>query len=73
MRSLARNPDALALAAAGTRPPVLVIRVPLEQKPRVYLDAQSYEDERRLRGWLSRAPVAHRIGVALDALLEAAG
>jgi hypothetical protein len=41
------------------RPPRLVLVIELEELPRVQVDAETFEDERRLLAWLS-SPKTHR-------------
>jgi hypothetical protein len=50
--------------------PRLVIVIPLEGHGRILLDAETFEDELRLRGWLRRAPVFERLPAILERLLD---
>jgi hypothetical protein len=43
-----------------TRPPALVIRLELEQPARLTIDAESFEDEQRVRAWFERSRALER-------------
>jgi hypothetical protein len=43
------------------RPPALVIRLAIEQPAQVMIEADSFEDEQRLRLWLERSGAARRL------------
>lgn len=49
-----------------SRPPELVLRLGYEGLPCLYLQADSYEDELRLRSWLRRSPVFEALLGLLD-------
>ena len=48
------------------RPPSLVITVPYESRGQVVLIAESYEDEIRLKTWIGKSGVLHRLADELD-------
>jgi hypothetical protein len=53
---------------AGT--PRVELVLPLEGIPIVYVLANTFEDELRLRSWLRRSPVLGQALAALDGLLD---
>jgi hypothetical protein len=55
-----RTSDLRRSPSAG-RPPALVVRLELEQPAKVVIDADSFEDEQRLRFWLRRNRTARRL------------
>jgi hypothetical protein len=55
------------LAASVARPPVCVLELELDARPRVRLVADTWEDEQELRSYLGRPPVRDafaQLGVA---------
>lgn len=50
--------------------PTLRIEIPLEGNGDVYLDADTYEDELRLRSWLRRSRLLDDLAVILVRLLD---
>jgi hypothetical protein len=51
--------------------PAVIITLELEQRARVRFEADSADDERRLRQWLLNARARHELPLAvLDALLD---
>ena len=46
------------------RPPALVMRLEIEQPPQLRIEAESFEDEQRLRLWLERSGALSRFGRA---------
>jgi hypothetical protein len=53
------------------RRPALVIRVPLEENVgALYIDAESFDDEIRLRTWLRRTSAFSAIRRQIDSLLD---
>lgn len=52
------------------RQPRFVVVVPIEGRPRLYVIADSREDELRLRGWLRRAAVFRQLPQLVDQLLD---
>ena len=54
----------------GYRGPRLVLDAMLEEFPRVRIEAVSYEDQQRLRAWLSRPAVRRRLHEVIDDVLD---
>jgi hypothetical protein len=52
------------------RRPRLPVVIPLEEYGRILLDAETLEDELRLRAWLRRSAVFERLPQALARLLD---
>jgi uncharacterized protein YjiS (DUF1127 family) len=52
------------------RPPAFVVRIELEQRARITLDAETYEDELRLRSWLRRSRAMCVLPQVLERLLD---
>jgi hypothetical protein len=57
-------------AVRGRYAPRLVVDATLEELPLVRIEADSFEDELRLRSWLRRTSVRRRLLDVLDDLLE---
>jgi hypothetical protein len=53
-----------------SRPPRLVVVLKLEQPGHIVLDADTYEDELRLRQWLRRSTVLRNLPALLARLLD---
>lgn len=54
------------ISEQAKRRPSLVITIPFEDRGHVVLIADSYEDEIRLKTWLGRSGVLHRLVDELD-------
>jgi hypothetical protein len=63
-----RSPKTIGRATAGNDPPFLVVHPSLEERPVALVHTGSFEDEERLRRWLS-SPTPRRS--VLAALWEA--
>jgi hypothetical protein len=50
--------------------PRLAIVIPLEGQGRIMLDADTFEDELRLRAWLRRSTVFEQLPAVLTQLLD---
>jgi hypothetical protein len=51
-------------------PPALLIRVELEYRPKLVINADSWEDERRLRSWLREAGAIGALPGLIEDLLD---
>lgn len=51
--------------------PRLVVELPLEGEPRVWLEAETFEDEQRLVVWLLRSRALRQLGLQVYAVLDA--
>jgi hypothetical protein len=61
----------MASLPRGRDEPELVLRIPLEGIPKVRIDAQSHEDEQRIRVWLRATSALGSLPAAVAALLKA--
>ena len=54
---------------ATSRAPSILVEIPLEQPPTVWVSADTYEDEQRLSVWLGRPAATARVIDRLRAAL----
>lgn len=55
--------------SVATRVPTIVIEIPIEQPPTVRVNAETFEDERRVSLWLAQPAAAARVIDRLRAVL----
>lgn len=55
---------------ACRRPPALHVVIPLEQPGKILFDAETFEDELRLRSWLRRSSAFEALPGILTRLLD---